>query len=367
MDSLYWHNLSLILGKIFHMISFLDMNSLKYCVIHKIGGGEEDKVIFSPENFFPENEVLKKSLQNYFLSIFKEPEFFRFREVGGSMELNPVFHLSSGVFETPENFYDTTKTLVNHLQAKSSHHLIKGGEVICFYLKDVIVEDEAADAFGLIKLEEHESFLKIIQDDNGRFQPIIDSGFQLSKPDKAYIVFNTERDLGFKILQINHVAKSKEAVYWTESFLAIEPRNDHYFQTKNYLQLTHDFIKERYNKGSEQDKSLKSEALNNTKSYFKLAGSFDELTFTEQVFKDENVISSFQNYKQAYEEQTRIEFSDHFEISSQAVKKQSRFFKSVLKLDKNFHIYIHGNREMIDKGIDENGRKYYILYYNEES
>jgi hypothetical protein len=48
------------------------------------------------------------------------------------------------------------------------------------------------------------------------------------------------------------------------------------------------------------------------------------------------------------------------------VKKQARVFKNILKLDKNFDIYIHGNRELIEKGIDENGRKYYKIYYEEE-
>ena len=46
------------------------------------------------------------------------------------------------------------------------------------------------------------------------------------------------------------------------------------------------------------------------------------------------------------------EIADNFEISAQAVKRQARIFKSVLKLDKNFHIYIHGNRELIEKGFD---------------
>ena len=57
-----------------------------------------------------------------------------------------------------------------------------------------------------------------------------------------------------------------------------------------------------------------------------------------------------------------------FEISAQAVKRQARVFKSVLKLDKNFHIYIHGDRELIEKGFDETvGKHYYKLYFEQES
>jgi len=48
---------------------------------------------------------------------------------------------------------------------------------------------------------------------------------------------------------------------------------------------------------------------------------------------------------------------DEFDISKEALKRQTRFLKSVLKLDKNFHIYIHGNRELINresKAMEEN-------------
>jgi hypothetical protein len=49
------------------------------------------------------------------------------------------------------------------------------------------------------------------------------------------------------------------------------------------------------------------------------------------------------------------------------VKKQSRVFKSVLKLDRNFHIYIHGDKDLIERGVEKDGRKYYKIYYREES
>ena len=60
-------------------------------------------------------------------------------------------------------------------------------------------------------------------------------------------------------------------------------------------------------------------------------------------------------------------YNDNFEISNTAVKKQSRFMKSVIKLDRNFHIYVHGNNQYIRKGYDEEtGMNYYQLLFNEE-
>jgi hypothetical protein len=89
--------------------------------------------------------------------------------------------------------------------------------------------------------------------------------------------------------------------------------------------------------------------------------------FSRSVIQDPQVIESFKGYKKQYEDEHELEFNESFDISDAAVKKQNRVFKSVLKLDKNFHIYIHGKRELIEKGVEADGRKYYKIYFNEEN
>ncbi|HAN79544.1 MAG TPA: hypothetical protein DCQ31_18165, partial [Bacteroidales bacterium] len=61
------------------------------------------------------------------------------------------------------------------------------------------------------------------------------------------------------------------------------------------------------------------------------------------------------------------ELSTEFEISQSAVKQGRAKFKSILKLDKNFHVYIHGNRNNIERGYDDSRRqKYYKIYFENE-
>ena len=74
----------------------------------------------------------------------------------------------------------------------------------------------------------------------------------------------------------------------------------------------------------------------------------------------------FQNFNHQFQEDNEIVLEDSFEISTPAVKKQQSIFKSIIKLDKNFHIYVHGNRELIEKGVEPDGRKFYKIYYKEE-
>ena len=88
--------------------------------------------------------------------------------------------------------------------------------------------------------------------------------------------------------------------------------------------------------------------------------------FTNEVFAQSEVIDSFNKYKENYEQDRDLEIADSFTISESAVKKHVRAFKSVIKLDKNFHIYVHGNRNLIEQGEDEKG-KFYKVYYQEEN
>ena len=49
------------------------------------------------------------------------------------------------------------------------------------------------------------------------------------------------------------------------------------------------------------------------------------------------------------------------------LKDEKKYFKHVLKLDKNFHVYIHGEKKYIRKGYDpDRDMNYYVLYFRNE-
>ena len=84
--------------------------------------------------------------------------------------------------------------------------------------------------------------------------------------------------------------------------------------------------------------------------------------------QEPQIIESFKNHRVEFEDSHQLKFEDAFDISAPAVKKTSQVFKSVIKLDKNFHIYVHGNRDNIRKGHDqETGMDYYQLFFEEEN
>ena len=117
----------------------------------------------------------------------------------------------------------------------------------------------------------------------------------------------------------------------------------------------------------EVTKADQAELINESVKFFKGKEEFDFEDFGNEVLKQPEVIQSFNDFSNKYQQERDIEIADNFTISDAAVKKQSRAFKSVIKLDKNFHIYVHGNNQYIKKGYDEiTGMHYYQLFFKEE-
>ena len=112
-------------------------------------------------------------------------------------------------------------------------------------------------------------------------------------------------------------------------------------------------------------KADQADLLNRSVKFFKENENFEMQNFEDSVIQQPEVIQQFQTFKDTFSRENDFEIPDSFDISDSAVKKQSRAFKSVIKLDKNFHIYVHGNRNLIEQGEDEKG-KFYKVYYKEE-
>jgi len=90
--------------------------------------------------------------------------------------------------------------------------------------------------------------------------------------------------------------------------------------------------------------------------------------FAKEVIIEPELAEAFVSYKEGYEEDKHLPTMERFQISQPAVEKNSqKFFRSVIKLDRNFHVYVHGNANHLERGYDEKKKMhYYKLYYNTE-
>ncbi len=345
------------------MFSFAD-TKIEKLVLHHVGNkfNEENLVIGKTELNY--TEEVEKDLLTYFLSSFKQNEYFNLHHET-DLGLNEVYNYATAIFDSPNELYDQSVNLAKHLFENSTHPKVKGGEFYVVYLKDCILEGELLDAVGLFKAENKDTFLKIRSGENG-FEINSQQGFNINKLDKGCVIFNSEKSSGYVVSAIDNTNKGSEAKFWFDHFLQIQQRQDEYFQTENIIAFAKDFITKELPEQFEATKADQAHLLNRSAQYFKEQEEFDLSEFANTVIEQPDIIDSFNEYRSTYAREQAVPLDDGFQISSTAVKKKSRVFKSVIKLDKNFHIYVHGNRDLIERHTDENGKNYYKLYFDEE-
>lgn len=338
---------------------------LKQLVTHHVGNKlRDEKFSLSDETTSIEEET-KNILLKYFLLPIKPEEFYAFTH-SVDLGMNDVYKVIENSFSNPKKFIQHSQSIAKLLYEQSMHPKIREGELNVVHFSNVVLGDEIVDAIGIFKSETNVPFLKM-KNQKSKFNINHDYGFEIKGVDKGCIIFNTDQKNGYRILIVDNTNKAAEAQYWKDDFLKVKPIADEFHQTNQFLGIAKSFVTKQLDEEFEVSKADKIDLLNRSVEYFKTHETFDKKEFEQEVFQDSGIIKSFRNFDNSYRQENEIEITDSFDISPQAVKKQARVFKSVLKLDKNFHIYIHGNREMIEQGVEKDGRKYYKIYYNEEN
>lgn len=313
-----------------------------------------------------DDDNLTALLMKYFLAPFKTGEYFHLQHESDP-SLNVVHSSVARIFGDPGSFHDESANLAKHLYEQSTHPKIKGGELFVAHFKDCIIDDQVADAVGVFKSEIKETFLKV-QPGKDNFSIGSDAGININKPDKGCLIFNIDQEKGYLVSIADHPGRLEESRYWREEFLHVKPREDNYHYTKNILDLCKSFVTEKLPQDFEVSKADQAGILNRSLQYFKDNETFGMGEFTKEVMPEPRVREAFKEYKKEFGNERDVPISDDFDISGPALKKQQKIFKSVIKLDKNFHVYVHGNRELIVKGFDkETGLHFYQLFFKEEN
>jgi len=333
--------------------------------VHQVGNKtNEEDLHLSKTPLDNSDNILKELLLQYFLKPFAEPEFFSFTFSNEDVKMNAVYNYASQIFDAPSSFHINSINVAKHLYELSTHPQIKSGDLFVVHFSDVVIEDELVEMIGIFKSENRHPFLKL-DVESGEFTLNYDDGISVDKLDKGCLIFNKEKELGYRVCIVDKANKS-EAQFWKENFLQLTPCSDDYHYTKDFLSLTKTYVTKQLAEDFEVTKADEIDLLNRTVEYFKTHEQFDKTEFQSEVFQTDELIESFQQFDESYRTINEVEETDNFEISTQAVKKQAKGFKSVLKLDKNFHIYIHGDTSLIEKGEEADGQKFYKIYFDKE-
>ncbi len=340
---------------------------LSQLITHYIGNRAlGDDLELSKESVDLSDDGLRNVLLHFLMTPFKDTASYHFYH-SSDLSMNEIRQFAKAAFEDPSSLREQSIKIARHLHEVTNLPHIKSGELHVAYLEGCPVNGRLTDALVICKTETKESFLKLEQTSQG-FVFAADEGINPNKMDKGCLILNVREEEGYQVHVIDKTNRGEAAQFWQDTFLQLRAAGDDYHHTNDYLKLCKDFIVEKIPEEFETTRVEQIDLLNKSVSYFKKNEQFDKASFEESVFQIPELIDSFRKYEQQYQEDYELEFQDGFGISDAAVKKQARVFKSVIKLDRNFHVYVHGNRELIEKGYDDQkGMHYYKIYFEEET
>jgi hypothetical protein len=301
--------------------------------LHVVGNRMNDETLILSKAPVNIDDEMASILSSFFIIPFKTDRYFNFNHPDG-FENNEVFKAVASIFDNPANMYESSVKLAERLFDITDSTKIRGGEFYAVHFSECTVDGEETEAVGLFKSENKETFLKIYPT-SGNFILEKEEGVSLRKIDKGCIIFNLERDRGFLVAVADGI-RSGDEKYWCEDFLQVQLFENSYTKTQSAMKVCKNFVSEKLPEEFDISKADQIDILNRSMNYFKSHEVFDTPEFEQEVLQQPEVIESFRGF-----DGNDIPMDMTFEIAPDAVKKQSKIFKSVLKLDKNFHIYIY--------------------------
>lgn len=335
-------------------------------VIHKIGNKTiEEGVSLSKSEIILRDESISDILLSYFSLPFKSEDLYQFKDKNNHDD--SVKESAQLIFENPDEFYIHSANIAKQLYDVSNNPNIKPGELYIVFFNGCTINDEETNAIGIFKSENKDSYIKVFQQ-NDRFEVEHEEGINIKKLDKGCLIFNSDAESGYILKITDNTNKNNEAAYWITDFINAKMIENNYFNTQNFIQLCKNFSQEVLTEDNNVDKKEQLAFMGKSVDYLKKNQILDIEQFKNEVIGNPDVIEHFSDYKHEFEESREITPQTSFEVSSEALKKAKKYVRSVIKLDKNFHVYVHSRPEFIEKGFDPSrNMHFYKLFFEIES
>lgn len=312
----------------------------------------DDAALPEPLVFSESDDWYASVFNSYFLASFKKENEGVFNQDAEDFSLlKPLL----------ENFFETDALADLHRQLcekwlSESDPDAASGTWFSVSWKDFLLDDYSGPAVGFFYAEEEEVFLQL-----GDAELQVRTGLPLKKPAFGCLILHDEA--GYRVLQFGTGPS-----YWNTVLFPFQAGRDDAFHGREFFKLCKSFSEEvllkEPAKTREDQLGFLADSLAYTKE--KQEVSFD--SFRQDVLREPTLIDAFDEYKSNYADRRQWNPPDRFAISDQVQNQAGKFIRSVIKLDKNFHIYVHGNKERIEKGFDESKNlNYYTLWFDAEN
>lgn len=314
-----------------------------------------DRIDMASESILADNQDFFTSA---LLKHFKGADLMRFEFTHNiDLKYNVLFEAANALFDG-SNMKAFAEVVNPHLKDASSHPNIKPGDIVMTKFIDLEYDGVGCDAIGIYKYDSRQRILSI--DSSGVVS--IRSGIGTQKPDKACLILSTGEAHTVLILD----SDQRESEFWTHQFINAKPKSAAANFTSEIIASTKDFVGKRMPEEFVMTKVDQVDMMKRSMDYFNETEEFNQHEFEQAVLVDTEVIDSYRSHKNQFMSESGMSVPESFSMATSIAKKQAGNFRGVIKLDKNFHVYVHGDRSMIEQGTDSDGRKYYKLYYDVE-
>lgn len=319
---------------------------------------EGSGIALEPQVWGQEDEWRGQLFNYYFLSGFS-------KETGG--QLNMELADDEDINALLNSYFSTGSLGELHscFSEKWAEKLPACDEDACWFTvawENFILDEYEGKALGFFFSNERKSFLA-----NTETEAIVLKGLPLSKPEYAAL-FIPENDSSWKLFVSEPGGQTALRTPWTLSLFPFQPCYQDSFHAKQFFQMCKSFsedvlVKEKKNNREEQVAFLSESA-----DYAAKKNEINFENFKADVLKEPGLVDAFEGYQEKYTASKGWNPPDQFAMTDVDQKQIRKFVKSVIKLDKNFHIYVHGNKERIERGFDEQKKlHYYTLWFDSEA
>jgi len=336
--------------------------------LHRVGNKNKNEAIFLSDKPHNLNDETTGLLKEYFFKPFREKEenYFHFsNEV--DVEFNEMFKIITNIFDDPDSIHANSKKIASYLYEQSNHPHIKSGELYIAHLTGLLLDNVKVNAIGIFKSELKQDFIQF-EEKGSSLDIVIQQGININKLDKGCLIFNSNKEEGYKILSVD--SNRYDTKYWLEEFLGVEPLSDDNFKTKNYLKFCQNFAKDVVLPA--EDKQQEVLFMNRAVNHFAKNDTFEETNFLNEVMENPALIPEFKHYKVEKGPKYSVEDISSFDIVNKAVSDARKKIKNVIHLDTNIQIRLdfinpESAEKFVEKGWDEEKQMYYYLvYFNKE-
>lgn len=198
-------------------------------------------------------------------------------------------------------------------------------------------------------------------------EPAVFQGLPMKKPEYACLVLPDPSE-GYQLYILEPSKTEGSRTSWSASLFPFVLLTDDAFHAKQFFKMVKDFSEEVLVKEQHQPREKQISFLSESLDFAKENQGVSIPDFKREVLKEASFIDAFEDYQEKYTGDRHWNPPDQFAMTEKMQDQAKKFVRSVIKLDKNFHLYVHGRKDRLEQGYDpEKKMKYYKLWYEAES